>query len=184
MRAIIISYSLTGNNEALANSLTKALDAEHITVTEPKHRTMGAIAFDVLLNRTPHVNPDHIDLTGYDMIIFIAPVWMGKVASPLRSYFKLFNNKINKYAFISISGGADGPNPKLADELNERLGKPPIAILNLYIADLLPHEPKPKREDTMAYHLTGNDVNLLTDSIVKMLHQKMESHVEQKANAL
>jgi flavodoxin len=115
MKTLIVSYSLSGNNEALANSLTKSLNAEHITVTEPKHRSMGTIAFDVMLNRTPHVKPEHIDLAGYDLVIFLAPVWMGQVASPLRAYFKEYKNIIGNYAFVSISGGAEGPNPNFGD---------------------------------------------------------------------
>jgi flavodoxin len=172
MKTLIVSYSLSGNNAALADSLTNALNAEHITVTEPKHRSMGTIAFDVLLNRTPHVNPDHIDIAGYDLVIFVAPVWMGQVASPMRGYFKQIKNNIGNYAFVSISGGAEGPNPKLADELKARLGKEPVAFLNLFIADLIPHETKLEKKDTMGYHITGNDVATLTDKIVKALREK------------
>jgi hypothetical protein len=51
----VISYSLTGNNEALAASLARAFDAEHIRVVESGRRTMATNAFDVIFNRTPRV---------------------------------------------------------------------------------------------------------------------------------
>ena len=43
MKITVISYSLTGNNEALAASVAAALGAEHIKISEPKRRTIGTI---------------------------------------------------------------------------------------------------------------------------------------------
>jgi flavodoxin len=35
MKPIVISYSLTGNNQALATSIATELSAEHIKINEP-----------------------------------------------------------------------------------------------------------------------------------------------------
>jgi len=171
MKIVVISYSLTGNNEALANSIAKEFAVEHIKITEPKHRTMGSIVLDIIFNRTPHVQPIPDILEKYDLILFFGPVWMGHVATPLRAYLKYLKTNLRKYAFISISGGADGPNPKLAGELIKRVGKEPVALINLYIADLLPPDPKPVRKDTMAYRLNDGDVRSLTNTIQKTLRE-------------
>jgi len=173
MKVIVISYSLTGNNDALATSIASEFSAEHIRITESKPRTMGTIALDMLFNRTPKVNPTMIDVEDNDLVIFVGPVWMGHVASPLRAYFKHLKGKLDQYAFVSISGGADGPNPKLAGELKKRVGKEPAALINLYIVDLLPSDPKPTREDTSSYRLTEEDVRSLTDKVVKTLKEAM-----------
>ncbi len=98
---------------------------------------------------------------------------MGHVASPLRAYFKHFKNRIEKFAFVSISGGADGPNPKLGNDLRKRLGKEPITIIDLHIADLLPSNPKPNREATSTYHLNDRDVKNLTNTVMKTLRKTM-----------
>ena len=129
MKIIVISYSLTGNNEALAKSVAKELKAEHIKITEPKHRTIVTIIIDTLFNRTPQVNPSQIKTNKNELVIFVGPVWMGMVATPFRAYFKQLREKLDKYAFVSISGGAIGNNPKLKDELEKRLSNKDIKTL-------------------------------------------------------
>jgi flavodoxin len=172
MKTIVISYSFTGNNQALAASLATTLAAEHVSITEPKPRTMAKIVLDVVLNRTPKIVP--VEKTqAYDLVLLVGPVWMGQIASPFRACFKQIGQSIEKYVFISISGGADGPNPKLADELERRLGRKPVHLLDLHIADLLPPEPKPTRNDTMNYRITASDVKHLTDRIAAALQETM-----------
>jgi hypothetical protein len=105
----------------------------------------------------------------YDSVLFVGPVWMGQIATPFRACFKQLCHRIGRYAFISISGGADGPNPNLADELKKRLAREPVCLLDLHIADLLPSQPEPTRKDTMAYRITERDVECLTDTIVSTL---------------
>ena len=169
MKIIVISYSFTGNNRALAASLAAALGAEHAEITERKRRAMGTIVLDVMLNRTPKVDVPVENVAAYDWLLFVGPVWMGQVASPFRACFKQLGPQIARYAFISISGGADGPNPKLAGELESRLGKQPACTIDLHIADLLPPEPKPTRGDTMPYRVSEQDVRELTDRVLDEL---------------
>lgn len=174
MKVIVISYSLTGNNEALANSIAAEFAAEHIKITECKPRTTRVIIFDVLFNRTPQVSPIIDKVGNNDLVLFVGPVWLGQVATPFRAYFKHLKAKLGQYAFISISGGALGPNPKLAGELNKRVGKEPTALIDLHIANLLPSDPKPTMKDTSAYHLSDKDIKSLTTTIVKTVRETME----------
>lgn len=167
----IYSYSLTGNNEKLAASIAEELSAKHVKIEESKKRTMGTIAFDMLFNRTPEVSVQIDENDRNNLVLFVAPVWMGCVASPVRSCFKKLKNKIDNYAFVSISGGADGPNPKLAKELRKRTGKEPAAVIDLHIADLLPEEPKPERKDTSVYKVSDNDLKKLTGAVVSRLNE-------------
>jgi multimeric flavodoxin WrbA len=169
MKAIAISYSLTGNNRDLAASLAATLGAEHVRITEPRSRTMGTTVLDMVFKRTPKIVMPVENIEAYDLVLFVGPVWMGQIATPFRACFDQLGQKIGRYAFISISGGADGPNTKLADELKNRLGKEPVCLVDLHIADLLPSEPEPTRKDTMAYRITGREVKHLTDTIVATL---------------
>ena len=171
MKALVISYSFTGNNRDLAASVAAALGAKHIRITESRPRTMGKIVMDVIFSRTPKIVIPAENIDAYDLVILVGPVWMGQIASPFRACFKQLGQKIGEYAFISISGGADGPNPKLAGELEKRLGKEPVCLIDLHIADLLSPEPKPAREDTMAYRITEKDVKYLTNTIVATLQK-------------
>lgn len=168
-KVLVISYSLTGNNEALASHIAADLGAQHFRVSESKHRTTATIIFDVLFNRTPKVSPGVDKMEGYGLVIFTGPVWLGLVASPLRLYLRHLIGNPTPYAFVSVSGGSDGPNPKLMGDLKKRVGKDPVSLIDLHIADLLPADPKPSRKDTSAYHLTESDIKSLTNQAVRKL---------------
>lgn len=165
MKAMVISYSLTGNNEDLARTLARKMAAEHVSISEARPRTMGTTVADMLFGRTPKIHMPATTAEEFDLVVFVGPVWMGQVATPFRACLKQLGPKIGSYAFASISGGADGPNPKLADELARRVGKEPVAVVDLHIADLLPPEPTPTRKDTSAYRVNEKDVKHLTETI-------------------
>ncbi len=119
MKTAVISYSLKGNNDALAKRIAEELKAEHIRITEPKKRSNGTIAADIIFGRTPATKPGPQVMPSYDLIIFAAPVWIGQPAFPLRSYLKYLKRHPQKYAFVSISGGALNDNPGLAGALQK-----------------------------------------------------------------
>ena len=166
MNMTVLSYSLTGNNDALAKSAAQALSAKHVPVTEPKTRTTGTIIGDMLFGKTPKTTPSPDCLDGCGFVLLLGPVWMGSVAAPLRTYLKYLKKSGQPYAFASISGGALGPNPKLSAELQKRTGRAPAAVIDLHIADLLPSDPPPTRDDTSNYKVTNADVTKLTEMIV------------------
>lgn len=171
MKIVVISYSFTGNNEALAGSISKELTVKHIRITEQRTRTMGTIILDILFGRTPQINPITDKIESNDLIVFVGPIWMGQIATPFRAYFKNFKDNIDQYAFVSISGGAIGPNSKLDGELKKRLGKKPTALIDMHIADLLPPNPKPAMKDTQSYRLNSQDIKKLTGIAVETLRQ-------------
>lgn len=177
MKTVIMSYSLTGNNEALAKSIAEELKVEHIRITEPKERTNGTIAADLVFGRTPRTEPTPQVMSAYDLIIFIAPVWMGQPAFPMRSYLKQLKKHPQKYAYVSISGGAMDNNPGLPGALKRRTGVEPVTVIDLHITDLLPTEPKPTAQVTSAYRLTVHDIENLTKSAVTMLRENLPKGV-------
>ncbi len=169
MKTMVISYSLTGNNQDLAERLAAKLGAEHARITEPKSRKQGKIVWDILFKRTPKIDLPVENVAAYDLVFFVGPVWMGHVASPFRACFRQLRPTLGDYGFVAVSGGADGANPNLADELTERLGKAPVHLIDLHIADLLPADPPPTRNDTMAYRLRAEEVTQLTDTVIATL---------------
>lgn len=161
MNIAILSYSYTGNNEALAESVARELEAKHVKVSVRKPVTMGSIVLDMLFSRMPKVQPAPDSLRKYDFILFFGPVWMGKVASPLRTYLNYLKQNPKPYGFLSISGGADGKNPKLSNELLGRTGKQPVILVDQHIADLLSSNNSTTRKETSAYRVNEEDVNRL-----------------------
>jgi flavodoxin len=184
MKTMVVSYSLSGNNEALAASLAAALNAEQVRITESKSRTMITIVLDMLFHRTPKIHMSAETIEGYDLVLFVGPVWMGQIATPFRACFKELGPKIGNYGFISISGGAEGPNPKLAAELQKRLGRAPVCLIDLHLADLLPAEPAPARKDTMGYRLNAREVEALTERVVGALQESVADSIPARVEVI
>lgn len=177
MKTVVMSYSFTGNNEALAQRIAEELKVEHIRITEPGKRTNGTIAADLIFGRTPPTEPKPHIMSSYGFIIFVAPVWIGQPAFPMRSYWKQIKKHPQKYAFVSISGGAMNDNPGLPGTLKSKTGVEPAAVVDLHIVDLLPFEPKPTTQATSAYRLTAQDTENLTKRAVTILQEKLPKEV-------
>ncbi len=168
MKNLVISYSLTGNNSALASAIARVLSAEHHQISEAGSRGIVQITLDMMFNRTPKVQMPLLPEEPV-RIILAGPIWMGLAAAPLRACLKVLRKRRDLVSFVSISGGADHHNPKLIQDLTRRLGRSFEKVIDFYIADLLPAEPKPTRDDTSIYKLTEADVTMLTCRAVKAL---------------
>lgn len=170
MRIAVVSYSLTGNNDTLASNVAKALSVEHIRITEPKKRSYGTITADLLFRRTPKVFPEPHVLDQYDGLIFIAPVWMGQPAFPLRAYLKFLKAHPHKYGFVTISGGSLNPNPQLRNNIIKLAGNAPLAFVDMYIADLISKDTKIDPKSVENYQLTGGDIESLMAKAVREIN--------------
>lgn len=169
MNIAVVSYSFTNNNERFADSLAAGLSAKHIRIQPSKSVTYGTLTWDLMLNRKPDVAPNPNSLAHYDLLVFVAPIWMGQVAFPLRAYLAALKRRAQPYCFLSISGGADSVNPKVPDELKKRAGQAPVFVLDQHIRNLLPAEPAPTRDDTSKYQLTDEDLAQITTKALEQL---------------
>lgn len=167
MKIAVLSYSFSGNNEKLASGIVKSVSAQHITITEPKKRTFGTIFANFLLNRTPKISPEPQKLGDYDALIFVAPVWMGHPAFPLRAYLQYLKQHPIKYGFISISGGgSDKTNPRLGENVTKLAGKAPALFSDMHISDLLPKGANATPQAVMDYKIIQDDCDQLTEKAV------------------
>lgn len=176
MATVVVSYSRTANNDRLAAQLTKKLGGRHVRVTEPKPRTIGTIALDMMLQRTPSAEADLGRIGTGDFVVFVGPVWMGRPASPLRRSFRTLGPRIESYAFVTVCGGA-GPNPRLVADLTKRMGKAPTLLKELPVAGLLPAQPKPTAAVTSSYLLSDEEANSLAESLMPSLRKERDRAV-------
>lgn len=178
MNIAVVSYSYTGNNDRFAESLAKRLSAEQIRVQPKKAVTYGTLTLDLMLQRKPAVEPAPESLQRFDLLLFVAPIWMGLVASPLRAYLAALKRKPQAYGFLSISGGADSDNPKVPAELKKCTGREPAFVLDQHIRELLPAEPAPTRDDTSAYQLTEADCAFITERAHEEIRRAVPSALQ------
>lgn len=83
MKTIIVYYSYSGNNDSLAKELRLRFGCDIVKLEERKRRTGFTIFLDLLFKREPEIVDPNIYLDEYKTVIFIAPIWDSKIATPL-----------------------------------------------------------------------------------------------------
>lgn len=173
MKIVIISYSLSGNNAALAERITQQLAADYITITEKSKRGYFRIFIDLFFNRTPKVQPNSVPIENYDYVVLIGPIWMGKVAFPLRSTLQALKRNPKPYAFVSLCSGSNGKHPKLEEELTKRAGTRPDVTIEKHIMSLLPSEVEASYKAVQAYQIKEEEFDSLSKQAVKKLKESL-----------
>lgn len=158
MKTLVVGYSLTGNNRLLAEYISGEEQADLEMITAQRKMSMFSIALDALFNRSPQIGEVQKNPADYDTVILAAPIWMGKIASPLRRYVKRYRAEIKKYGFISVSGGALGKNEKVPEKLQKLMKKQAVTVKQLYINDILPESEKADRSKTSEYAVMQADL--------------------------
>lgn len=169
MKTIIVTYSFSGNNARLAKSLAEKSNADLTEVREFRRRNIPTIVMDTLLNRSPKIQDLQTEIRDYDHVIFVAPIWFGKVASPFRQVFHQCRNELKRYSFVSISGGANGIRPSVEKELRRRTGKKPYNLSHYLISDFLPDHQKGDQKVLNHYKLKNEEASELSERIIKEL---------------
>ena len=173
MKIAVVSYSHTGNNARFADHLSRALNADAIELSTQHPVNYGTITLDLIFQRKPAIRFSGDQLKPYDLVLLVAPVWMGQVAFPMRRCLDALQALACPYGFLSVCGGADGNNPNLTRELTRRAGRAPAIVLEQHIRALLPQEPAPTRDDTSAYRLTDEDCDRFTKQAIAEIQKQI-----------
>lgn len=163
MKKLIISYSFSGNNALLAKNLAEKASADYTEIREFRKRNVFTIVLDTVLNRTPKIHPLQTSFEDYDHIVFVAPIWFGKIASPFRQVFRQCRDQLTRYSFISVSGGANGTRPRVEKELKHLLGEAPISLYQSLISDLLPESQRGNQRVLNGYRLSSDEASYISE---------------------
>lgn len=157
MKNLIVYYSFTRNNEKIAEYLSTQLGCHIAKIETVKKRSGLSILLDMIFNRTPAVKAIPYYLWNYEHIIFVAPIWAGKIATPLKSFLTHEKANIKSYSFITLCGGGNPKQkPNIQKELLAITQKAPMSVLELWINDLLPIEKKNTIKYTSGYRIEGD----------------------------
>ena len=165
MKPIIVYYSHSGNNEKLALKLKDKIGCEIYQINEKKKRKTISILLDFIFNRSSKISSYEIITGGYDVFIFVAPVWGSKIASPIRTFMEKEKNNIQKYFYITLCNGVDGQKDKLAKELLSITQCIPIEVKELSINSLLPEDKKNKIKHTFNYKVDNKSLEYFDEDI-------------------
>ncbi len=94
---LVIYYSLQGNTRFIAEGLAEELGADLIRLTtedEPQGKsTLKSILWLIwqrLCGKLPTLDPLEIDMQDYSKIVLGSPVWGGRHALPLETFFRQY----------------------------------------------------------------------------------------------
>jgi flavodoxin len=169
MKTLIVYYSFTSNNELLAIELQKKLQCDVLKLEEVKKRTGLTILLDVIFNRRTKIKKYNVAIKDYENLILIAPIWAGKIATPLNTFLKNEKKEINHYSFITLCGGNKGQKEKIFYALTLLLQKEPEQVTELWINDLLPENEKDTIKHTSGYRAKQSDLELFKTKIDNFL---------------
>ena len=178
MKTLIVYYSFTHNNDLLARFLQERLNCDILRIEEVKKRTGFTILLDLLFNRKPAIKDTYPTGKNYDHHIFIAPVWGGKIASPLKTFLLRQKDSIKHYSFITVCGGSAGQKKKIFDQLKTILQRNPKKVTELWVNDLLTEDKKDTIKYTSGYRLQPKDLEHFTAKIDDFLgtHEAVLAH--------
>jgi flavodoxin len=113
MKKLVVFYSLCGNTKLIAETISKAVNADILELEyKNKRKAKGILKYffggrEVLKRIKPELLPFDKNPLDYDLIFIGSPVWGSTYAPPLRTFFT--NNRLRdkNIAFFCCYGGSD-----------------------------------------------------------------------------
>jgi len=143
-RTLIAYYSRTGTAKRVADQLQQLTQWPQLELQDVQSRAgfVGDLRCmsESLLFRTPAYHAVGPDPAGFDHMVVISPIWMGQLASPVRSFlYDIFGPRktptIQRVSLVCVMGLQGGFNA--AAEIARIIGRPPLPVLALRQADVL-----------------------------------------------
>jgi len=139
-RVLIVYYSRSGATRALAAELAAKLGADMAAIKEPRSR-IGVSGFlrsmlETVRGTLPPIEPLHVDLPAYALVLLGTPVWAGRAASPIRSFLRMTARSLPPTAYFCTYGGS-GHDTAFQD-MARRQGQRPLATLAVRRRELPP----------------------------------------------
>ena len=111
MRILIAYYSRTNFTKKLAEELATSLSADIEEVVDLKDRR-GPLGFvmagkDAVQNNLTEIKPITKKVADYDLIIVATPVWVGTMATAIRTFLIKEKDNFKKVACLATQGGKD-----------------------------------------------------------------------------
>jgi flavodoxin len=130
-KVLLVHYSRSGYTASLAGEIADMTgwDRDEIKDVSPRAGNWGAVRCirDVLLHLRPAIKTGGKDPAAYDLVVLMAPVWMRRLAAPMRSYLRQHRGKFKQLAYACTYGGKGAE--RAAAEVATLSGKPLKAML-------------------------------------------------------
>ena len=137
---MLASGKLTGNTELLAAMLCDALDCEMQAITLTGERypssyngTISVAGKELRENARPEISP--IDISGYETVILVYPIWWGTVPMPVAT-FLTENDFTGKQLYLMATQGSRGFAQSTGDVRKMAPGATVTEGISIYCDDI------------------------------------------------
>ena len=121
---LVVCYSYTGVSRRAAQLLCSQEGWQLGTITDKHPRGTFRCILDSLLRRHPEVRYEGPDPGSFRTVVLISPIWMYRLAGPMRSFVSTHREALRRVAVISTMGSAGASNA--VAEIAGLLGRPPV----------------------------------------------------------
>ena len=108
LKTLIVYYSRSGKSEIIAKDLQSktGYDIDKIEYSGKSKISFLIAGFEAMLRKTVKIK-NTIHAPGeYDRVIFITPIWAGRMSTPIRSYMVENRANIKSYSLIAVCVGS------------------------------------------------------------------------------
>ena len=126
-RILVVTYSFTGTGARLAELLCRSRDWTSAQVSDRRPRRRWVTlrcAIESFFRLKPPIVYNGPDPAGFDLVVLVAPIWLRRLAGPMRSFVANFGAGLRKVAVVSVMGGKGGQNA--AAEIGNLLDRAPL----------------------------------------------------------
>lgn len=136
---LVVFYSSTGTSRELARLLAAQQNWALGEIVEPQSRAGASgnwrCVLDSLLRRRPTIRYQGPDPASHDIVVLVSPIWMYRLAGPMRSFAAQYAASLGRFAVVSVMGSAGAVNA--AVELAALLGHAPLRSIAFTSRDVL-----------------------------------------------
>ncbi|CAN7795308.1 flavodoxin [Caballeronia sp. LjRoot34] len=137
-RVLVVYYSRSGVTARAAKALANRLGADLEEIVERCDRS-GPLGFvgsviDVLRELPARINNAKHDPFSYELVVIATPVWVHRVATPVRTWLTAYRARLPNVAFLCTFGGS-GAEAALA-QMADISGRSPLARCQIDACDV------------------------------------------------
>ena len=126
---LIVFYTYSGNSREVAQLLSAQKGWPVGEVIEAAPRPGGGAGYirclvDSMFHRAPEIRYDGPEPADFAQVVLVAPIWLQRLASPMRSFVRAHRGELRHVAVITTMGSRGGSNA--VAEIGRILGRDPV----------------------------------------------------------
>ena len=122
---LVVCYSYTGVSRRAAQLLCSLHDWPLAEIRDSAPRGLWRCVLDSLLRRQPEIAYEGPAPSRYRTVVLMAPIWMGRLAWPMRTFITRHAQQLPRVAVIATMNSSGDENA--FREVGRRLGHAPFA---------------------------------------------------------